>query len=378
MAGEPLIYENNQDAFHFSSTSRLQFNDLFEISDIDNNIYLYNKQTEKLFRIPAHAKLILSKIRESNVTFDELFRELEESFDLKNPDVTNQLTAFLNQMLNVGVIFTHTNKHEEEQSTTGTMWKDKIDGRILKFNLISTLDEDLQGFKLKLPAWSKKTWTITISIYTLSLCLFIYIFMLDNPGLFYGSRNYFLIIPWLIVHLTGHELLHALMCKHVGGKVKEAGVGLLYYFIPVAYVKTAETFKLSSGKRAAIAVVGPVYDITMALITLVITVLSEGTFFHYIAFHIMVFQFSLFIFNCNPLLPTDLFRTIESLSGQINVRGRSLKFLKGMVFKKTLPLYLRNISVKMKLFYFTYSILSVLYLSLLIYLTLNLIIKAIN
>lgn len=378
MAGEPLIYGSNPKALNVSNTSTLRFNHLFEISDIDNNIFLYNKQTEKLFRIPAHAKLILSKIRECNVTIDELLKDLEEAFDLTNPDVKAQLTAFLNQMLQVGVISTNTSIPEEEHSTQGSIWKDKLDGRILKFNLVSTLDDDLEGFKFKLPAWSKKTWTITISIYTFSLCLFIYIFMLNHPGLFYGSRNYFLIIPWLLVHLIGHELLHALMCKHVGGKVKQAGVGLLYYFIPVAYVRTAETFKLSAGKRAAIAAVGPVYDITMAFITLLVTVSTDGTFFHYIAFHIMVFQFSLFIFNCNPLLPTDLFRTIESLSGQMNVRNRSIQFVKGMVFKKNMPLYLKNISVKMKVFYFTYAILSTLYLSLLIFLTIHLIINTIN
>jgi putative peptide zinc metalloprotease protein len=378
MVSQPLLDGSNFETLELAGESTLKFNDLYEMNDIDNNIYLYNKQNEKLFRIPPHARLILSKIKESNLTLDDLLTDLEDKFDMNNTEVKNQLTAFLIQMHRVGVIISSNSVIEDQNSMDKPKWKDKLDGKMLKFNLISTLDDDLHGFKFKLPNLSKKTWTITISMYTFSLCLIVYIFMLNNPALFYGSRNYFMIIPWLLVHLIGHELLHALMCKHVGGRVKEAGVGLLYYFIPVAFVKTAETFKLTSNKRAAIAVVGPVYDITMALITLLVTVMTAGTHFHYIAFHIMVFQFSLFIFNCNPLLPTDLFRTIESLSGQVNVRGRSIKFLKGMLVRNTLPPYLKNISMRMKMFYFTYAILSTLYLSLLIFMFINLIVRAIN
>jgi putative peptide zinc metalloprotease protein len=376
MASQPLI--NDKATWDLMGESILSFNDSFELNDIDNNIFLYNRQNEKLFRIPPHAKLILTKIKECNVTVDDLFTDLEESFDMKNSEVKNQLTTFLNKMHKAGVIHSSDNEVETQKGKEKPNWADKFDGKILKFNLISTLDDDLKGFNFKLPNLSKRTWTITISTYILSVCLIVYIFMLNNPLLFYGSRNYFLIIPWLLVHLIGHELLHALMCKHVGGRVKEAGIGLLYYFIPVAYVKTAETFKLAAGKRAAIAAVGPIYDITMALITLLVTVATADTFFHYIAFHIMVFQFSLFIFNCNPLLPTDLFRTIEGLSGQVNVRGRSILFLKGTLLRNTLPAYLKNISNKMKVFYFTYAILSTLYLSLLIFMFVNLIVKAVN
>ncbi len=56
----------------------------------------------------------------------------------------------------------------------------------------------------------------------------------------------------MILHLALHEIAHAIVTKAYGITIREAGIALLYYFIPVAYVDRTDTYRLKSKKAESI------------------------------------------------------------------------------------------------------------------------------
>lgn len=336
-----------------------------EFVSVDNRTYLNQKKREKLFLIPSDTKMVLEKMSDRAKTGNEIIKELKESLgDAEEEQIKKMVVPFLRSMLLSGIL-TSDDWVSMDNSVPQKNWKDRLKNPILEFKLIRSLDDRLGNIKLPLPSFSARTWKTMIVFYVIITCLFIFFSIRSNSALFFSlrSHHYFYILPLFLLHLVGHELAHAIMCKHVGGRVKDAGIALLYYFIPVAYVKTADTFRLQHDSRAAIAFVGPIYDLTMASISAVVVFSTFGTSASNIFLQLMVLQFTLFIFNCNPLLPSDLYRTVEGLSNQINFRSRCFEYLRCLVFRKEVPDYLRKLKRKEKVFYLVYASVSVCYIA---------------
>jgi putative peptide zinc metalloprotease protein len=79
----------------------------------------------------------------------------------------------------------------------------------------------------------------------------------------------------LAAHTVAHELAHALTASYFGVKVREFGVGLLYYMIPVAYTDRTDSYRLTSvHSRAAIALAGPAFDLCAAGLSALATTLT--------------------------------------------------------------------------------------------------------
>jgi putative peptide zinc metalloprotease protein len=171
------------------------------------------------------------------------------------------------------------------------------------------------------------------------------------------------LFPTILVHLMLHELSHIIACKKLGGRVKEVGLGLLYYFIPVAFVTYKDTYRLSKLSRAKMAIVGPMFDLSaMALVSIMLMIFPH---LHYIFIPLLFLQLSFLMFNLNLLLPSDAYRFIESLSQNYNVRRRAFQYVFAVIMRRERQLHLRNLNTKSKVFYFTYTFLSVSYICLL-------------
>ncbi|MCX4731498.1 PqqD family peptide modification chaperone [Streptomyces sp. NBC_01363] len=144
----------------------------------------------------------------------------------------------------------------------------------------------------------------------------------------------------LMLQIAVHELSHALVCQTLRVPVREAGITLMLYVMPVAYVDRTDAYRVRGrAPRALIALAGPMSDAIWAGITGVVLLDSSGAV-HDIAGALLQLQLLLMIVNLNPLLPSDGYHALESAMGAVNIRGRSFAYLVHLVTKAPLPSHL--------------------------------------
>lgn len=130
---------------------------------------------------------------------------------------------------------------------------------------------------------------------------------------------------------AAHEAAHAVVCHLAGHPVRSMGIGLWYYFIPIAYADRTDTYQVRSRvSRVAISLAGPASD--MVWCGLAATALLSGAVDPR-GFVGQVLQSCIYFFlvgllgNFNPLLPSDGQQALESALGLVNVRNRAIGYL---------------------------------------------------
>lgn len=176
-----------------------------------------------------------------------------------------------------------------------------------------------------------------------------------------------LILTWLIATLIQlftillHESWHGIVCGVCGQPIRGLGVALMFWVIPVAYVDRTDAYRLKSRtQRVAIAVAGMVSDGWVMGYTALIVLNSVG-FTHQVATTLLLYQLFLLLANLNPFSPSDTVSAIEAATGAIDIRGRAHMVLASVLFRKSLPPYLRNITVRARILYFSYAAFSYLF-----------------
>lgn len=154
--------------------------------------------------------------------------------------------------------------------------------------------------------------TICLSIITLK-ANYIYIYGLQNI-------NFVVVITILLLHITVHEFSHAYMVLKHGARLKSIGIGLLYYFLPSAFIKYQGKFKLPYDSQTIISLIGPIVDSCLIMISILLFNISE---FKELFYLIILYQTTFLLFNCNPLMPSDLLKGIESYLKIPNIRKTS-------------------------------------------------------
>lgn len=144
----------------------------------------------------------------------------------------------------------------------------------------------------------------------------------------------------LVAQVAVHELAHALVCQMLRVPVREAGITLMLYVMPVAYVDRTDAYRVRGrAPRTLIALAGPMSDAIWAGVSALVHLTSDGAA-HQVTGTLLQFQLLLMIVNLNPLLPSDGYHAIESALGSVNIRGRSFAFLVHLVTKAPLPSHL--------------------------------------
>ncbi|WP_052757851.1 PqqD family peptide modification chaperone [Streptomyces yangpuensis] len=144
----------------------------------------------------------------------------------------------------------------------------------------------------------------------------------------------------LMLQIAVHELAHALVCQSLRVPVREAGITLMLYVMPVAYVDRTDAYRVRGrAPRALIALAGPMSDAIWAGATALVLLHTSGAV-HDIAGALLQLQVLLMIVNLNPLLPSDGYHALESAMGSVNLRGRSFAFLVHLVTRAPLPSHL--------------------------------------
>ncbi len=176
-----------------------------------------------------------------------------------------------------------------------------------------------------------------------------------------------LFIAAFLLHLMFHELSHAVVCSYYGVRIREAGVGLLYYFLPVAYVDRTDAYRLREKKsRAYIALAGPAYDLAAAGFWSAMALVTERSGWGETAHLIALCEVLLLLGNLNLLLPTDGYHALEAASGELILRQRALRYLYYVVTRQALPDSFVPISQTRKWVYLAYASFSFVYVLLIL------------
>ncbi|MGW8975683.1 PqqD family peptide modification chaperone [Streptomyces platensis] len=165
----------------------------------------------------------------------------------------------------------------------------------------------------------------------------------------------------LTAQIAVHELGHALVCQYLRVPVREAGVTLMLYVMPVAYVDRTDAYRVRHrAPRVLIALAGPLSDAIWAGVAGVVLLTTNGAV-HDVAGALMQLQVLLMLVNLNPLLPSDGYHALEAAMGSINLRGRSFGYLLHLVTRAPLPSHLEASGRAKRVGYFAFGSLCLTY-----------------
>ncbi|BBW98534.1 PqqD family peptide modification chaperone [Geobacillus icigianus] len=353
------IKESNS---NFSLSNPLFLSKDVKMFEVDDETLLFHGQTRKYYKIGKIAKELISQLQTQQSTGEQLVKEISIRFDVKTEEITKNVNEFLKQMIEEGIICTNEGRFDRNKS----VHSQRSNKALIKLIKMKNFDRYLSKLSSLLPTMSIKATAVFFILMSVISIVSIISVLRSNYVAPLSGIEFFYLLPWITLHLIGHELSHALVCKKLGGDVREIGFGLLYLVIPVAYVDLTDTYQLKSNKRAFIAVTDPVYDLTMAFISSLFVLYLDG-FPKTIAVHFLLIQFMIFCFNCNLLLPSDLYKALENWFKVTNLRNHSLEYLKFTMMNKEKPAYLKGISGIKENFYLLYAILSLFYIASLIF-----------
>lgn len=348
----------------------LKLNSETQIIERDNEYLIYFYNNKKYFRLSHSAIKLLNILGDKVCTGEDLIDYFCNQEGLNKDQVKDQLNHFMFQMIQRGIIlYVNSNfiknmdnslldRGEQQEEKTG------LQRPILKIgtSYINKL------FSFVKPRYSDVSLPTMIGLCLVFVGLLSFYFYIVNKNqILYIEKVhlnlpiFLYVTPWLILHLVCHEFSHAIVTRLHGGKVREVGVGLLYYVIPVAFVDLTDIYRLPKRSRAIISLAGPLFDITAATITAIIFFTQQGDV-KFIAYYILSSQLFIIIFNCNLLFPSDIYRAIESMSGEMNLRKHSFEYLRSILFNKEKASYLKNISSTKEIFYVSYAMIATLYI----------------
>lgn len=360
-----VIYVNRNTLM---SSEKLTVNPDITIFQNNNESMMYFSSTKKYFRMGQSAIQLIEVLQKESYTIDQLIIKFCNVKNLNNNDMQEHLKSFIDQMITKGIIIykegnnSHLNNviTNENNLRLGKKKRPLLKAGTTKGNrLFSWISPKSEEVKLSsfiiLGIFAIGCLSLIISV------LINYIDLYNNvPSLRYPVLLY--VIPWLLLHMALHESSHAFACKRHGGELREIGVGLLYYILPVAYVDLTDTYRLPNRSRALIALAGPLFDIFALSITSLIIVTQSGDI-QTIAYSLLGFQLFVLAINCNLFFPSDLYRSIESFVKDMNLRKHSFEYMRSVLLNKERPIYLKKLTPKKEVLYIGYAIIASLYIT---------------
>ncbi|WP_377887561.1 site-2 protease family protein [Alkalihalobacillus sp. R86527] len=349
-------------------SEKLAVNPDITVFQNNNESMMYFTSTKKYFRMGQSAIQLIEELQKESSSIDQLITKFCRAKDLNINDVYEQLKDFIDQMISKGIII----YQEGSNAHLNDLIKNETNLRQGKKKRPLLKAGTTKGNRLFswIPSTSNEVNLISfiligvLAIGGLSFIISVlinYIEVYNNiPALKYPIFIY--VIPWLILHMAFHESSHAIACKRYGGELREMGVGLLYYVLPVAYVDLTDTYRLPNRSRALIALAGPLFDIMALSISSIIIVTQSGDI-QTIAYSLVGFQLFILAINCNLFFPSDLYRAIESFVKDMNLRKHSFEYMRSVLLNKERPVYLRKLTSKKEVLYIGYAIVSTLYIT---------------
>lgn len=159
-----------------------------------------------------------------------------------------------------------------------------------------------------------------------------------------------------------HEGAHSALLVRYGTPPREAGVGLLFGFLPIAYVDRSDSYRIVERRRRVfVSLAGPLTDLVLAGAAAFAARFFTGSD-HDLLSNLAILLTLMFFINLNPILPTDGAHALEAATGQINVHAKAFEFVFGRFTWKQRNRVRRRVNGRMKALYICVVCLAVVWL----------------
>jgi putative peptide zinc metalloprotease protein len=136
------------------------------------------------------------------------------------------------------------------------------------------------------------------------------------------------VVAVVLLEVAAHELAHAAVCRVFGVGVREAGIMLWGWFLPLAYVDCTDIYRVPAKRpRILVALAGPYVDLVAAGVCSLVALEGRGDLSG-TAFVILLSLVLMLARNLTPLLPTDGYHALEAATGELNLRHRAWRQLR--------------------------------------------------
>jgi len=173
-----------------------------------------------------------------------------------------------------------------------------------------------------------------------------------------------LIVLSLFTIIVFHEFAHAVMCRFLGGKVKEIGF-LLMYFQPCFYADLSDAWLFpKKSHRLAVTWAGPYMQFIVIAVAVIIWRLTvPGMFINEYVRMIVIVGWLSFLINFNPLLKLDGYYLLSDWVDIPNLRRKAFGYFRNAVQRRLLgwPVTRIEATPREKRIFAAYSILALLY-----------------
>ena len=136
---------------------------------------------------------------------------------------------------------------------------------------------------------------------------------------------YLLFFPLIIIH----EIAHGATLTHYGGSPGEVGTGL-YYFGPMFYVDTSDSWALPRKERIWVSLSGPISTLLIGSFLVFANLIWPSQTLRMLSF----FSFYWMFWNLIPLIETDGYYALMDIVGIPNLRNQAFSYLKSKLSRK--------------------------------------------
>ncbi len=151
------------------------------------------------------------------------------------------------------------------------------------------------------------------------------------------TRAFFIAAGIQLLGVLLHESWHGIVAGVQGHPIRGLGFALVLWVAPVAYVDRTDSYQVRSrAGRCSIAVAGMVSDGWVCGLTAFLALRADGTWATVAGF-LLTFQLLMLLANLNPFIPSDTVGAVEAATGLIDIRGKSMAYLKHRVLGRELP-----------------------------------------
>lgn len=330
---------------------------------INDTPLLYVGEHRNYVRINALGADIVRILQEhpTSLSYEDLEQALITRYPGKEEQIAQKLTSFLQQLHDARVLAL---PNAERQP-----WMKRTVGKaasrpMLRLGIWRPNRPVAYALVRRFSSLANDTTSTLLGLWLMIAVLIVgFVIVQYGTNIHIGNVVWPLVVLAFLLHLAVHEFRHTLVGSYYNVKIREIGVALLYYVLPVAYTDRTDSYRLRNpAQRMCISLAGPAFDISAAALSAVLTLATSGwagSTFHVI----LVLQTMTFISNLNPLMPSDGYHALEAFLGGVNFRRRAFVLFLHRVTLRKLPAYLRDLSQRQQIIYFVYGVIMVAYVS---------------
>jgi len=147
-------------------------------------------------------------------------------------------------------------------------------------------------------------------------------FFIDNSVFFAVTVYLLLIMPFLVAI---HELAHGIVCFHYGGRPQEMGIAF-FFFIPVFYIDTTDTWMLKKKQSIMVFLAGPVSTFFIGNLFFVLSLLLPTLYINPLRM-IAFGSYLVVLMGFNPVVGSDGYYILQTLTDFPNLSSHAWSYV---------------------------------------------------